>query len=51
MYIKGDILCYVLNITVCSFICQVDSAKRQRRNLCRLRVKLPPVTTITLYSS
>jgi len=28
-----------------SFICQGTSTRRQRRNLCGLRVKLPPVTT------
>jgi len=30
---------------VCSFICQVASARRQRSELFGLRVKLPPVTT------
>jgi len=28
-----------------SFICQGTSTKRERRDLCGLRVKLPPVTT------
>jgi len=30
---------------VCSFICQGTSARRQRSDLCGLRVKLPSVTT------
>jgi len=28
-----------------AFICQGTSTRRQRSNLCDLRVKLPPVTT------
>jgi len=34
-------------IGTCSFTCQGTSAKKQRRNLFDLRVKLPPVTTCT----
>jgi len=35
----------MIDLPFSSFICQVASARRQRRDLFGFRVKLPPVTT------
>jgi len=40
----NEVVAVQFAVAVCSFICQVVFSRRQRSDLCRLPVKLPPVS-------